>query len=120
LNSVEEEEAFLSSGDDDILNQIIKVIETEGKSFIRLIPFNECWDFFWNSIKKHFFVFEDRKTAVVYFYNAETCQYVGPLYDSGPRFDKDKCKKLYSIYQKEAIVSDLGKESSFAKETDLH
>lgn len=57
LNSVEEEEAFLSSGDDDILNQIIKVIETEGKPFVRLIPFDETWDFFWNSIKKHFFVF---------------------------------------------------------------
>ena len=65
-------------------------------------------------------MFENRKAAVVYFYNSETSQYIGPLFETGPRFDKEACKKRYSIYGKEAIESDLGKESSFKKETDLH
>lgn len=84
-----------------------------------MIPFNETWNFFWDCVRKHFFVFENRKTAVIYFYNSETCDFVGPLYDSGPRFKKEECIKRYSIYNKEAVINDFGKESSFIKETNL-
>lgn len=73
FKSIEEEEAFLGSDSDNILDLILNVVETTGKSHIRLIPFNETWNFFWNSVNKHFFVFDNRKTAVVFFYNTETC-----------------------------------------------
>ena len=72
--------------DDDIFEKVTKVIEIMGKKHIRFIPFDHVWYHFFDSVKKHFFIFEDRKTAIVYFYNDETCDFVGPLYDSGPRF----------------------------------
>jgi hypothetical protein len=99
---------------------VVDVIERKGKSYIRLIPFDVIWSTFWNSVKKHFFVFEDRKTAIVYFYNDETYQFVGPLYDSGPRFKKDDCIKRYSLFNKEAIVSCLGQLSTKIKCTSQH
>lgn len=58
------------------------------------------------------------KTAVVYFYNAETCNFIGPLYDSGPRFKKKDCEKRYSIYGRKAIINNLGEISTFIKETN--
>lgn len=71
-------------------------------------------------MKEHFFLFEDRKTAVVYFRNTETGDFIGPLYDAGPRFKKYDCIKRYSIYGKDAVVNDKGKITKFIKLTDLH
>ena len=85
-----------------------------------MIPFETVWDTFWEQIKEHFFLFEERKTAIIYFYNTETGDFIGPLYDSGPRFKKDDCKKRYSIYGKKAVVNDSGHISTFVKETNLH
>jgi hypothetical protein len=86
---------------------------------VRLIPFESVWNCFWSSIKKHYFIFEDRKTAITYFYNDETYDFVGPAYDSGPRFKKNDCVKRYSISGKEAIVSDNGNVYNVVKEKSL-
>lgn len=98
INSVAEEESYLLQDNDDILNQVIGIIEGKGKQHIRLIPFDKSWFAFWKAVKKHFFIFENRKTAITYFYNDETCQFIGPLYDSGPRFKKEDCVKRYSLF----------------------
>ena len=87
---------------------------------MRLIPFVNVWERFWASVKRHFFVFEERKVAIVYFYNSDTCQYVGPLYDAGLRFKKDECKKRYSLFGKVATVCDEGNISEFTKQTNYH
>lgn len=105
---------------DNILSKVVDVIQTKGKDHIRLINFNDVWCTFWDSVKKHFFIFEERKTAIVYFYNDETCQFIGPLYDSGPRFKKDDCIKRYSLYQKDAVVSTLGQIRTEIKNTNQH
>lgn len=73
INSIADETNFFNKDDDDIFSKILQVIETTGKKYIRFIPFDEMWNKFWDSIKKHFFVFENMKAAVVYFYNSETC-----------------------------------------------
>lgn len=83
-----------------MIQQIIKAIEVNGKSYIRFIPFDKVWNTFWRSIKEHFFLFENRKVAIIYFHNVETSDFVGPTYDAGPRFNKEDCKKKYSIYLK--------------------
>jgi hypothetical protein len=87
---------------------------------VRLIPFEQVWNCFWSSIKKHYFVFEDHKTAVVYFYNDETYDFVGPVYDSGPRFKKEDCIKRYAIVNKEVVVNDNGRLYSITKTSNLH
>lgn len=110
----------MSSAEDDIFEKIIGVLKTTGKGSFRFIPFDKVWNKFWDSVKKHFFIFEDRKTAVVYFYNDETSDFIGPLYDSGPRFKKEDCKKRYTICGKEAIVIDEGNVCHFMKDTPLH
>jgi hypothetical protein len=72
-------------------------------------------------VKKHFFVFEDRKTAIVYFFNEETCDFIGPLYDSGPRFKIDECVKRYALFEKEAVIVESGQvPRSEWKETPEH
>ena len=81
-----------------MIDEVVKVIEDEGKAFIRFIPFACVWNTFWDSVKEHFFLFEDRKVAIVYFYNTETTDFIAPLYDSGPRFKRNDCKKRYSIF----------------------
>lgn len=76
----------------------MSVIEDQGKAYVRLIPFKQIWDTFWSSVTEHFFLFESLKAAVVYFHNTETGDFIGPLYDAGPRFKKNDCQKRYSIY----------------------
>jgi hypothetical protein len=56
----------------------------------------------------------------VYFYNDETYDFVGPVYDSGPRFKKDDCIKWYAVVGKEAIVNDDGNIYAVSKETRLN
>lgn len=46
------------------------------------------------------------KAAIVYFYNSETCDFIGPLFDIGSRFDKDSCKRRYAIANKSALIID--------------
>ena len=58
--------------DDDIFEKVTNVIETVGKKNVRFIPFDQVWYRFFGGVKKHFFIFEGRKTAIVYFYNDET------------------------------------------------
>jgi hypothetical protein len=41
------------------------VIEDEGKAFVRFIPFAHVWNTFWSSVKEHFFLFEERKVAMI-------------------------------------------------------
>lgn len=59
FNSVEEEECFLSSQQDNILDQIVGVIEKHGEMYVRFIPFDKVWSTFWDSVKEHFFFFEN-------------------------------------------------------------
>ncbi len=120
LGSVEEETAFLESSEDDLLRQVVNILETKGQAHIRHVPFDHVWKHFWSSVNKHFFVIEERKIAVVYFYNAETCQFIGPLYDSGPRFKTKDCCKRYSIEGKQAIVSDHGRIGELMKTNNVH
>jgi hypothetical protein len=98
---------------------MVRVIEEKGSDYVRMIPFETVWDTFWNQIKEHFFIFDDRKAAIIYFHNLETGDFIGPLYDNGPRFKKDDCMKRYSIYGKLAVVNDSGHISTFVKETNL-
>ena len=86
-----------------MIDEVVKVIEDEGKAFVRFISFVCVWNTFWSSVKEHFFLFEDRKVAIVYFYNTETTDFIGPLYDAGPRFKRDDCKKRYSVFLKAAV-----------------
>lgn len=83
---------------------MLKIVESDGKAFVRLIPFSKVWDSFWGSVKEHFFLFEERKVAIIYFYNEETTDFIGPLYDAGPRFNHGDCKKRYSLFHKDAVV----------------
>ena len=71
-------------------------------------------------MKKHFFLFADRKVAIVYWYDNETYKFIGPLYDSGPRFKENDCIKRYSIYNKEATVIDNDGISIYKKKTNKH
>lgn len=68
-------------------------------------------------------MFDERKTVVVYFYNSEVGSFIGPVYDSGPKFKREDCTKRYSIFGKQAIVVEGGAEQlnkAFVKETNLH
>ena len=121
--SVAEEEAFLKTDDSkktDLHDTIAHICETKGVGHFRLIPFNELFEFFWASVKGHFFLFAELKTAIVFFYDAEYCKFIGPLYDSGVKFKKNDCIKRYSLYQKEAVVVDGNKLYGATKETNLH
>ena len=121
--SVAEEEAFLKTDDSkktDLHDTIAHICETKGVGHFRLIPFNELFEFFWASVKGHFFLFAELKTAIVFFYDAEYCKFIGPLYDSGVKFKKNDCIKRYSLYQKEAFVVDGNKLYGATKETNLH
>jgi hypothetical protein len=115
INSVAEEEAFFNSTEDDLIDQAVQVLRTKGSSYVRSIPFDKVWERFWGSVKEHYFVFEERKVAIVYFFNSETSKYIGPLYDSGPRFRKEECTKRYSLFGKTATVCDQGRISKFTK-----
>jgi hypothetical protein len=99
---------------------MVTIIEQKGSEYVRMIPFEIVWNTFWKHIKEHFFLFEKRKAAVIYFHNTETGDFIGPLYDSGPRFNKEDCKKRYSICGKKAVVNDLCQISTFVKATNLH
>lgn len=119
--SVEEEELFLTSElQSDMHCKIATICEREGAEYFRLIPFKDVWNYFFESVKKHFFLFADRKTAIVYWYDKETYKFVGPLYDSGPRFKENDCIKRYSLYNKEATVVNAEGTSIYKKNTNKH
>ena len=56
-----------------MFKNIITIAQKKGSQYFRFIPFNRVWETFFSSINKHFFIFEERKVAIVYFYNDETC-----------------------------------------------
>ena len=99
---------------------LASVCERDGAEHFRLIPFKDTWDYFFESVKKHFFLFADRKTAVVYWYDRETSKFIGPLYDSGPRFKENDCVKRYSLYDKEATIVDGEGTYVMKKKTNKH
>jgi hypothetical protein len=85
-----------------------------------MISFDQAWDYFFQSVKKHFFLFAERKTAIVYWYDKETSKFIGPLYDSGPRFKENDCIKRYSLYNKEATIVDREGTYIMKKKTNKH
>ena len=105
---------------DDLHATVTRICETKGAKHFRFIPFDKLFEFFWASVKRHFFLFANLKTAVVYFYDAEYHKFIGPLYDSGVRFKKNDCIKRYSLYMKEATVVEEDKIYGIIKETNLH
>ena len=101
-------------------HRIASVCEQQGSEYFRFIPFATTWNYFFESVKKHFFLFADRKTAIVYWYDRETSKFVGPLYDSGPRFKENDCIKRYSLYNKEATVVNSEGTFIYMKKTNKH
>lgn len=119
--SVEEEENFFSiEFQNDVHKKIASLCERDGTEHFRFIPFKDTWKYFFESVKKHFFLFADRKAAVVYWYDRETSKFIGPLYDSGPRFKENDCIKRYSLYNKYATITDGGGTYVMKKETNKH
>ncbi len=87
------------------------------------MPIASVWNAYFAAIAKHFFVFRAHKGAVVYWYDTETCKFIGPLFDRGSKFDEEKCKKLYSVINKQATVNKSTTqeiEEEFTKTTNLH
>ena len=46
----------------------------------------------------------EKKAAIVYFYDDETYKFIGPVADIQAGFDKERCLNLYSIPNKIAKV----------------
>ena len=58
IKSIGEETRFLMEEGDkcDIIGDIIN---TNAESFVRAIPFGDVWKTYWESIKEHFFLFNE-------------------------------------------------------------
>ena len=88
IQSIDEERRFLKSEEGDKIDLICDIIRTNAESFVRTIPFCDVWNTYWKSIKHQFFLFNEQKAAVVYFYDNETCKFIGPTANIQSGFDR--------------------------------
>ena len=90
------------SEEGDKCDLIRDIISTNAESFVRMIPFHDVWNTYWESIKYNLFLFNEQKAAVVYFYDDETYKFIGPTANIQSGFDRSKCMTLYSVIGKSA------------------
>ena len=72
IRSKEEEESFFRRHEDGLFDRICDVLRSQGREWIRDVPFTAVWDAFWLAQNPYLFIKESHKLAVVYAYNTET------------------------------------------------